>query len=99
MQCGYLGLLLGYRRNNRKIGFSVLFGFIAYILSQSIVLFLTFILGLFNSNIMDLFKNNIQLDPNSFKLLAVIAIIIYLTIIVVMSFICKKVFNSGVNIE
>ena len=63
------------------------------------VLFLTFILGLFNSNIMDLFKNNIQLDPNSFKLLAVIAIIIYLTIIVVMSFICKKVFNSGVNIE
>ena len=63
------------------------------------VLFLTFILGIFNSNIMDLFKNNIQLDPNSFKLLAVIAIIIYLTIIVVMSFICKKVFNSGVNIE
>lgn len=56
-------------------------------------------MGLFNSNIMDLFKNNIQLDPNSFKLLAVIAIIIYLTIIVVMSFICKKVFNSGVNIE
>lgn len=99
LQCGYLGLLLGYRRNNGKIGFSVLFGFIAYILSQSIVLFLTFILGIFNSNIMDLFKNNIQLDPNSFKLLAVIAIIIYLTIIVVMSFICKKVFNSGVNIE
>ena len=63
------------------------------------VLFLTFILGIFNSNIMDLFKNNIQLDPNSFKLLVVIAIIIYLTIIVVMSFICKKVFNSGVNIE
>ena len=57
-----------------------------------------FILGLFNSNIMDLFKNNIQLDPNSFKLLAVIAIIIYLTIIVVMSFICKKVFNIE-NIE
>ena len=63
------------------------------------VLFLTFILGIFNSNIMDLFKNNIQLDPNSFKLLAVISIIIYLTIIVVMSFICKKAFNKGVNIE
>ena len=76
-----------------------MFGFIVYILSQSMVLFLTFILGIFNSNIMDLFKNNIQLDPNSFKLLAVIAIIIYLTIIVVMSFICKKVFNSGVNVE
>ena len=99
MQCGYLGLLLGYKRNNGKIGFSVLFGLIAYIFSQIIVLFLTFILGIFNSNIMDLFKNNIQLDPNSFKLLAVIAIIIYLIIIVVMSFICKKVFNSGVNIE
>ena len=56
LQCGYLGLLLGYRRNNGKIGFSVLFGFIAYILSQSMVLFLTFILGIFNSNIMDLFK-------------------------------------------
>lgn len=99
LQCGYLGLLLGYRRNNGKIGFSVLFGFIAYILSQSMVILSIFILGLFNNNIMDLFKNNIQLDPSSFKLLSIISIIIYLIIIIVISFICKKVFNKGVNIE
>ena len=28
IQCGFLGIILGYKKNNGKIGFSVLFGFI-----------------------------------------------------------------------
>ena len=99
LQSGYLGLILGYKKNNNKIGFSVLFGFISYILSQCVVVLLIFILGLFNSDIMNLFKSNIQLNPSSFKLLAIIVILIYIIIIGIMSFICKKIFNKGVNIE
>ena len=49
--------------------------------------------------IMSLFKNNIILDTNSFKLLIILAIILYLLIISIMSIICKKKFNDGVNIE
>lgn len=99
IQCGFLGIILGYKKNNNKIAFSVLFGFISYLLSQSIVLLLIFVVGLFDSSIMSLFKNNMILDTNSFKLLIILAIILYLLIISIMSIICKKKFNDGVNIE
>lgn len=99
IQCGFLGIIMGYRKNNNKIAFSVLFGFTAYLLSQSIVLLLVFIVGLFNESIMNLFKSNILLDTASFKLLIILSIILYLLLIGLMSIICKKIFNKGVNIE
>ena len=99
IQCGYLGIILGYKKNNNQIGFSVLYGFISYLLSQSMVLFLVFIVGLFDSSIMDLFKSNILLNTNSFKILMIVSIVLYLLIITIMNIMCKKVFNIGVNIE
>ena len=90
IQCGFLGIILGNRKNNGKTGFSVLFGFISYLLSQSMVLLLVFLIGIFNSDIMNLFTNNIILNTNSLKLLIVLAIIIYLIIILIMNIICKK---------
>ena len=99
IQCGFLGIILGYKRNNSKIGFSVFFGFMAYLLSQSMVLLLVFIVGLFDTSIMNLFTNNILLDTSSFKLLIFLVIIIYIIIIGLMSIICKREFNKGVNIE
>ena len=99
IQCGFLGIIMGYKRNNNKIGFSVLFGFVAYLLSQSMVLFLVFIVGLFNESIMNLFTSNILLDTRSFKLLIFLSIGLYLIIIGLMSILCKKEFNKGVNIE
>ena len=99
IQCGFLGIIWGHKKNNNKIAYSVLYGFIAYILSQSLVLFLTYIAGLFNPTIMDLFKSNIMLDASSFKLLTILAIILYLIIIFLMSILCKKEFNKGVDIE
>lgn len=99
IQCGFLGIILGYRKNNNKVAFSVFFGFISYLLAQSIVLFLVFIVGLFDKSIMDLFKSTILLDTGSFKLLIILSIIIYVLIIGLMSVLCKKLLNKGVNIE
>jgi len=99
IQCGFLGMILGHKKNNNKIGLSVLYGFIFYLISQNIVLLLVFIVGLFNSSIMNLFTSNILLDTGSFKLLIILAIIIYLLIIILMSIISKKEFSKGVNIE
>jgi len=99
IQCGFLGIILGYMQNNGKTGYSVLFGFSAYIIAQTVVLALTFIVGLFNSSIGDLFKNNVMLDSGAFKLLVFLAIIIYLIIIFLMSILCKKMLNKGVNVE
>ncbi len=99
LQCGFFGIILGYKQNSGKIGFSVLFGFIAYLVSQSIVLFLTFVVGLFNSSIMDLFKTQAVINTDGFKILTVLAIILYITIITIMNLTCKKILNKGVNIE
>ena len=99
IQCGFLGLILGHRKNNNKVAFSVLFGFIAYLVAQSLVLLSVYIIGLFDSSVMDLFKNTVLVDTNSFKLLMLIAVILYIVIIWLMSIICKKELNKGVNIE
>ena len=99
IQSGFLGIILGYKKNNNKIGFSVLYGFIAYLLSQCLVLISIFIIGLFNSDIMNLFKSNVILSTSSFKLLIVVAILLYLFVIFIMNLYNKKQFNKGVNIE
>ena len=56
IQCGFLGIILGNKMNNGKIGYSVLFGFITYLVSQSMILGLVFVYGLFDSSVMELFK-------------------------------------------
>ena len=100
IQCGFLGIILGYKKNNSKLGYSVLFGFITYLLAQFMVLALVFIYGLFDSSIMELFKTaTINVDVKAFKILAIIASILYLIIIFGMSMLCKKELNKGVNIE
>ena len=68
IQCGFFGIILGYKRNNMKTAYSVLFGFIFYLLTQSIVLLLVFIYGLFDPSVMELFKTStISVDVNAFK--------------------------------
>ena len=100
IQCGFLGIILGYQRNNGKIGFSVLFGFIIYLIAQTLVLSLVFMYGLFDSTVMDLFKTGtISIDVNAFKVLAILSSILYLIMIFSMSIIGKKLLNKGVNIE
>ena len=100
IQCGFLGIILGYKRNNGKIGFSVLFGFIIYLVAQTLVLALVFVYGLFDSTVMDLFKSGtISIDVNAFKILAIVASMLYIVIIFSMSIIGKKLLNKGVNIE
>lgn len=100
IQCGFLGIILGHRRNSGKIGFSILFGFIAYLIAQTLVLGLVFVYGIFDPTVMDLFKTGtINIDVNAFKVLAIVASAIYLIIIFIMSIMCKKLLKKGVNIE
>ena len=99
IQCGFLGIIFGYKRNNGKIGYSVLFGFLAYLISQNLVLGLVFVFGLFNKGIMDLFQASTVFDPESLKILLLLSIVLYVLIIGLMMGICKKSFNKGVNVE
>lgn len=100
IQCGFLGIILGYKKNSGKVGFSVLFGFIIYLVAQTLVLGLVFVYGLFDSTVMELFKTGaINIDVNAFKVLAIVASTLYVVIIISMSIICKTIFNKGVNVE
>ena len=100
IQCGFLGIILGNKMNNGKIGYSVLFGFITYLVSQSLILGLVFVYGLFDSTVMELFKTaTINIDVKAFKVLAMVSSILYIVIIFIMSILCKKELNKGVNVE
>ncbi|MBR1936237.1 MAG: hypothetical protein IJ842_00940 [Bacilli bacterium] len=100
IQCGFYGIVLGNRKNNAKIGYSVLFGFILYLVSQTIVLALMFIYGLFDSSVMGLFQTStVSIDANAFKVLLVLASLLYVVIIYCMSMLCKRTLNKGVNVE
>ena len=100
IQCGFYGMILGHKKNNGKLGYSILFGFIIYLLVQTLVLILVFVYGLFDSSIMEFFKTTtINVDVNAFKILAIVTSLLYLVIIFIMSILCKKELNKGVNIE
>ena len=100
IQCGFYGMILGQKKNNGKLGYSIIFGFIIYLLSQTLVLALVFMYGLFDSSIMELFKTaTVSIDVQAFKVLAIVASLLYLVIIFIMSVLCKKELNKGVNIE
>ena len=100
IQCGFLGIILGHKKNNNKVGYSVLFGFIIYLIAQSLVLGLVFVYGLFDSSVMGLFETaNVSIDVNAFKILAVLSSILYIVIIFGMNILCKKLLNKGVNVE
>ena len=100
IQCGFYGMILGHKKNNGKLGYSILFGFIIYLLAQTLVLVLVFVYGLFDSSVMDLFKTaTVSIEMQAFKVLAIVASLLYLVIIFIMSILCKKELNKGVNIE
>ena len=100
IQCGFFGIILGHKMNNGKIGYSVLFGFITYLLAQSLILGLVFVYGLFDSTVMELFKTaTINIDVEAFKVLAILSSLLYIMIIFIMSILCKKALNKGVNVE
>ena len=100
IQCGFLGIILGHKMNNGKTGYSVLFGFIIYLVAQSLILGLVFVYGLFDSSIMELFKTaTINIDVEAFKVLAILSSLLYIMIIFIMSLLCKKELNKGVNVE
>lgn len=100
IQCGFYGMILGYKKNNNKLVYSILFGFIIYLIAQTMILGLVFIYGFFDSTVMELFKTaSINIDVKAFKTLAILSSLLYLVIIFSMSILCKKSLNKGVNIE
>ena len=99
LQSGYVGIVLGHRKNNNKMMFSILFGFGIYLLTQIFTLIVVFGVALFNKDLMNLFYTMEVLNVDTIKLCIYLAIIIYSFNIVVLYFVNSKLFCKGVNVE
>ena len=96
---GYTGIILGHKMSSAKTGFSILYGFIAYIILQTFVILLTFIAGLFNKDIMNLFITNEIINVDVVKTTIYLAFAIYILTIIITYIINLKLFKKGVNID
>ncbi|MBE6140618.1 MAG: hypothetical protein E7172_03690 [Firmicutes bacterium] len=96
---GYVGIVIGHKFLNNKIAFSVLFGFITYIITQIFTVLLVFIGALFNKDLMNLFYTTEFVNINTIKLCIYMAIIIYTINIIILYLVNLKLFNKGVNVD
>ena len=99
VQAGFCGIILGHKMNNMKTGFSVLYGFLCYMVTQVFVLIIIFITGLFNKDIMNLFFTNEIVNIEMIKFIIYLAIVIYTVTLFIGYIINVKLFKVGVNVD
>ena len=97
IQCGFFGIILG--QNNRKVFLSVCFGFVVYMIAQTLILAMMFIVALFDKGLMEMFTSAVFTSIDSLMLLVNLTIALYTIVIIVMSIVCKKLLNKGVDVE
>lgn len=99
LQSGYTGMILGHKMNNTKMGFSVLFGFGAYIITQIFAVLMLFLTALSNKDIMNLFFTNEIINTEMIKIVIYLAIVIYMITFIVGYIVNSKMFQKGVNVD
>ncbi len=99
LQCGCTGIILGHKMNNSKIGLSVVFGFIAFVISQNICVIMLFILALFNPDFMNLFVTKTVLGVDTIKTIICFGMATYSLISIVLCLINIRLFKKGVNVD
>lgn len=99
LQCGFTGIILGHRMNNAKTGFSVLFGFGCYVISQTLAVLMTFIVALFNKDFMNLFITNEIVNIEMLKVVVYMSMAAYTIILFVGYFVNLKLLKKGVNVD
>ena len=99
LQSGYVGIVLGHKKNNNKMVFSILFGFGTYLLTQIFTVLVVFAFALFNPELMNLFYTMEALNVSTIKLCIYLAIAIYTLNIFILYFVNSKLFSKGVNVD
>lgn len=99
IQSGYTGIILGHRMNNNKLPFSILFGFITYMISQISAIVMLFIFALFNKEMMNLFFTTNVISIDAAKVIISLSIFIYTIIFIATYIINNALFKKGVNVD
>ena len=95
IQCGFTGIILGYRRNSGKAVFSILFALLAVTTSSIIMLICMALTALISEDFKQLFTSNPDISQKVFYY----SIAIYALIISGFALLNIKTLNKGVNIE
>ena len=99
LQAGYTGIILGHKMNSSKTGFSILFGFIVYSVTQIFSVLVLLLVGLFNEDFMNLFVTNSAIDMSTIKIVVWLSIAVYSICLIVIYFINQHLFKKGVNVD
>ena len=99
LQSGYFGIIMGHRKNNHKMIYTFVFGFVAYLITQLLAIAITFLTALFNKDLMNLFYSVEVLNVDTIKLCITLAAGVYLANIIILYFINRKLFSKGVNVD
>jgi len=96
---GYVGIILGHKRNNRKMLMSILFAFAIYMIMQIISLIGIVLYGTINPNIMNLINTTEVINVESIKSAMYLAIGMYTIYTIFLYILGEKQLNKGVNVE
>ena len=99
LQCGFTGIILGYRKSTAKIGYSVLFGLVAFWLSQMIVLCVFFGVALFNADYMNLFVTTEAMSVEDIKGMIGVGVACYAFVSLLFCFVNIRLFKQGVDVD
>ena len=73
---GFLGIIIGHKSSNIKMGKSIIYGFLTYITPQIFTVLIIFIMALFNKDIMNLFNTTEMLNVEVIKTIMYAGVII-----------------------
>lgn len=96
---GILGIIVGHKLNNNKIVVSLITGFAFYMIPGSITVMAIFVLGIFNPDVMNLFKTTNELSIETIKTILNMGIVLYIVYIFTYYFIGNKLLKKGINVE
>lgn len=99
LQCGFTGIIIGHKMNGAKTGLSVLFGFAAYMVTQTFAVVCIFIVGLFNDKVMNLFNTTTAVDITTIKMIICLAIGIYTALSIIICAVNIYLFKKGVDVD
>lgn len=98
---GMAGIVFGHKKGERKMLWSVILGFLFYILTVIFIVGLVAGAGLFDKEILNLFTTaqGNMISANVIKEAAIISLIGYFVATIIMQLIAGKSFCNGVNVE
>jgi len=96
---GYAGIILGHKSNKNKILKSVAIAFGMYMMAQVVSIIFVLVLGLLNSDFMNLINTTEAINVETIKALMYGAIGLYAVYLIFYYMLSKMQFAKGVNIE